>query len=330
MPIPAISASTVYPPPTCHPAATEEAPPIRSGASEADSAAHTQNAASYSFKNLAAVPRADVLAVLAHPDDEVLAPNLIARWAQEGKQVQVVYVTKGDAGEDVGPGSHSSGAALGEKRVKEAAMALKELGIHRPPLFLDFSDGKTPEQSQGIQTQLRAVLRQTQPAALVMYNPQDGLTAHPDHIAVAKDLETVLNQVATGTDFQSAADRQRLKSLLDNNAVYERILPESSRDEFQDALFAISHWRPTRFQSDAKADVRVPITPSLQQQGMRAMQRHQSQFKSDDLAGMAQYYHTYPVEAYQKFRIQKHAALHREPVPASSLQAASPLMIQPQ
>jgi LmbE family N-acetylglucosaminyl deacetylase len=72
--------------------------------------------------------KADVLVVVAHPDDDVLVGGYLARISlDEHKRVAVIYCTSGDGGGNaVG---NEAGAALGQLRVLEARRALASLGI---------------------------------------------------------------------------------------------------------------------------------------------------------------------------------------------------------
>ena len=72
--------------------------------------------------------KADVLVVIAHPDDDVLIGGYLARIVlDEHKQVAVVYCTNGDGGgNSVG---NEAGASLGQLRTLEARRALGSLGI---------------------------------------------------------------------------------------------------------------------------------------------------------------------------------------------------------
>src|SRR5437868_15271249 len=42
--------------------------------------------------------KADVLVVVAHPDDEIMAAAYVARLLDEGKRVALVWTTRGDGG----------------------------------------------------------------------------------------------------------------------------------------------------------------------------------------------------------------------------------------
>ncbi len=85
---------------------------------------------SYRANNRPPDPRykADILLVVAHPDDEVMATAYLAREIYDNhKRVAVVYQTAGDEGNnDVGP---EQAAALGDIRQIEGRRAVGSLGI---------------------------------------------------------------------------------------------------------------------------------------------------------------------------------------------------------
>ena len=73
--------------------------------------------------------KADLLLIVAHPDDDVVIGGYLARVAlDEHKRVAVIYCTNGDGGGNaVG---NEAGASLGQMREIEARRALAYLGIH--------------------------------------------------------------------------------------------------------------------------------------------------------------------------------------------------------
>src|SRR5271170_805947 len=71
--------------------------------------------------------KADILLVVAHPDDEGAATAYLARAIDEGKRVAVVFGTRGSSGgNEVGS---EQAAALGAIREIEARRAVATLGI---------------------------------------------------------------------------------------------------------------------------------------------------------------------------------------------------------
>jgi LmbE family N-acetylglucosaminyl deacetylase len=71
--------------------------------------------------------KADILLVVAHPDDEGAATPYLARAIDEGKRVAVAYGTRGSSGANEAGAEQA--AALGEIREIEARRALNSLGI---------------------------------------------------------------------------------------------------------------------------------------------------------------------------------------------------------
>lgn len=71
--------------------------------------------------------KADILVIVAHPDDETMVDAYLARAVDEGKKVSVLYMTRGRAGQNwVG---NEQGLALADERVMEARHSLASLGI---------------------------------------------------------------------------------------------------------------------------------------------------------------------------------------------------------
>lgn len=120
-----------------------------------------------------------LLAVFAHPDDESTAAGTLARYASSGVRVVIATVTSGQKG---GP---EPGDALGARREAELAAACRELGVN-PPVLFRFMDGTVATERQDeIAARIRRVIRDVRPQVVVTFGP-DGVTGHPDHIAVGK------------------------------------------------------------------------------------------------------------------------------------------------
>ena len=82
--------------------------------------------------------KADILVVVAHPDDETLISGYLAKAVlDQGKRVEVVFTTRGNAGDnEVG---YAQAAALADVREIEARHALASIGITNV-WFLDAPD----------------------------------------------------------------------------------------------------------------------------------------------------------------------------------------------
>jgi LmbE family N-acetylglucosaminyl deacetylase len=147
---------------------------------------------SYRWNNRAPDQRymADILLVVAHPDDEVMATAYLAREIYDNhKKVAVVYETAGDGGNnDVGA---EQAAALGEVRKIEALRAVGSLGITNV-WFLSGHDTSSQNVLNSLEhcghgaclDELVRIVRITRPSVILTWLP-DFTTGenHADHQA---------------------------------------------------------------------------------------------------------------------------------------------------
>jgi LmbE family N-acetylglucosaminyl deacetylase len=136
-----------------------------------------------------------LLAVFAHPDDESFRPGgTLALLAGRGVRVQVLTATRGEAG-SCGDPPLCRPEELAGVREQELRCACAALGI-APPILLDYRDSElaTVDEDEGA-AQVGAVMRQVRPDALLTW-PPDGLSGHPDHIAVSRWTALAFQQAA--------------------------------------------------------------------------------------------------------------------------------------
>jgi LmbE family N-acetylglucosaminyl deacetylase len=126
-----------------------------------------------------------LLAVFAHPDDETFRPGgTLALLARGGVRVQVLTATRGEAGA-CGDPPLCTPAELPARRACELECACAALGI-QPPHLLDYGDGHLAEaDAEALVAQILAAIRTTGAEALLSFGP-DGLSGHPDHIAIGR------------------------------------------------------------------------------------------------------------------------------------------------
>ncbi|WP_165961188.1 PIG-L family deacetylase [Qipengyuania sediminis] len=136
-----------------------------------------------------------VLAVFAHPDDEIVVAPALAAAARGGAHVRIVYATAGDA---AAPETRlQPGAAIAALRTGEARCAARALGAVEP-IMLGFGDGKLGEivrPPAATLTRLReaiaAVIATERPDIVVTWGP-DGGYGHPDHRLVSAVVTELL------------------------------------------------------------------------------------------------------------------------------------------
>jgi LmbE family N-acetylglucosaminyl deacetylase len=122
-----------------------------------------------------------VLSVWAHPDDETyLAGGVMAAAADAGQRVVCATASAGESGTDdphVWPPER-----LGRVRRWEATAAMSVLGV-REHHVRGLPDGSLPEHEQSGVAWVVGLLEDVQPDTVLTFGPE-GITFHPDHIAV--------------------------------------------------------------------------------------------------------------------------------------------------
>ena len=131
----------------------------------------------------------------AHPDDEAIGTaGTLARAADAGHRVVLVFATRGELGEPV-PGVLGDGEQLALRRSAECFVAAREIGAHRVE-FLGFTDsGMMGEPTndapwcfwrapvEHAARRLSVILDEEEPDVLTVYDDNGGY-GHPDHIQV--------------------------------------------------------------------------------------------------------------------------------------------------
>jgi len=164
-----------------------------------------------------------LLAIFAHPDDESYrAGGTLALLAQKGVQVWVLCATRGEWGI---PKLRPEEA--GEVRQAELECACRALCI-KPPQFLDYQDGTLPQvnEEQAIGQVVR-VIRELCPQALLTW-PPDGVSGHPDHVAVSRWTEKALQQAADSRAYPEHQAEGLFPHATD--ALYHIVVPQCLAD----------------------------------------------------------------------------------------------------
>jgi len=152
-----------------------------------------------------------ILAIYAHPDDEILGPGgSLARYAALGTHVTLVTATRGEAGEIQQPGT-ATPETLPEVRQQELMCAAAALGIDEVILlnYRDSGMAGTPENEhprafinipdEVVVGRLVGIIRDYRPQVILTFEPYGGY-GHPDHIVVNRH---------TVAAFHAAADPER-------------------------------------------------------------------------------------------------------------------------
>lgn len=122
-----------------------------------------------------------ILSMWAHPDDETyLAGGVMAAAADRGQRVVCASATAGEHGTD--DATTWPPERLGQVRRWEAAAAMAVLGVHEHRV-LGLPDGRLAACEELGREAVGRLLDEVAPDAILTFGP-DGVTFHPDHVAV--------------------------------------------------------------------------------------------------------------------------------------------------
>lgn len=125
-----------------------------------------------------------ILGIWAHPDDETyLSGGLMAAAVDQGQRVGCVTATPGGRGTD--DPDRWPPERLAQLRRRELVAALEVLGVDEHT-WLGYADGHCADTpTEPAVTQLAAIIEDFAPDTILTFG-DDGVTGHPDHIAVGR------------------------------------------------------------------------------------------------------------------------------------------------
>jgi len=201
--------------------------------------------------------------VWAHPDDEAyLCAGIMALAAAAGSRVVCVTATRGEAGDPAR--SHQEMARI---REAELAACLEILGV-REHHWLGYVDGTCAQADPGEAAgRIADILAEVRPDTVLTFGPE-GLTGHPDHMAVSRWVGAAAALVGNGTRVHHAAHTvewaAEFKPALDGLNVFAEGLPPRT---------------PT-----AELSIEIALPPDAVSRKIRALRAQPSQ--TDGLIGI--------------------------------------------
>jgi LmbE family N-acetylglucosaminyl deacetylase len=144
-----------------------------------------------------------ILVVFAHPDDESFGvAGTLAKYSMAGTGTALICATRGEAGQS--NGLADSPAMLGALRTRELECAAHAVGVAELHL-LDWPDGGGASWDLDLLArQIGNLIRSIHPGVVITFD-HEGITRHPDHIAVHR---------ATLQALESAPDRLGVQRLF--------------------------------------------------------------------------------------------------------------------
>jgi len=149
-------------------------------------------------------PFADILVVIAHPDDaEFGVAGTVARWTREGKQVVYVVCTSGEKGTS---DRTTTPERLAKMREDEQRAAARLLGV-REVVFLRLPD-QGLEDTPHFRKMIVRTIRTYQPKTVVTSDPYHRYIWHRDH--------RIVGQVTLDAVFPFSRDHLAYPDLLED------------------------------------------------------------------------------------------------------------------
>ena len=169
---------------------------------------------------------ATIVALHAHPDDESISTGgTLARAADEGHRVVLVFATRGECGE-VAPGFLRDGEELGDRREEEARASAAVLGAHRVE-FLGFRDSGMDGEStnddprcfwqadvEATVEQVASILREEVADVCLIYDDHGGY-GHPDHVQVHRVGARAAEAAGTPHVLEATFNRDHIRRLVE-------------------------------------------------------------------------------------------------------------------
>jgi LmbE family N-acetylglucosaminyl deacetylase len=209
-----------------------------------------------------------LLGVWAHPDDECyLSAGLMARVIAAGGAVRIVCATRGEFGSS--DPDEMGTASFGRFRELELRSSLAVLGVH-DVTFLELADGGCADADDTRMSEIVASHIEDFGADVVVTFGPDGITNHPDHLAVSRWSTAAVARVA-GTESSTPAVELLYATMTDDFVDRHRDM----HDEL--GLFGDHPDGQPRSVPDHKLAMKIPLHHGELIRKRRALAEHRSQ-----------------------------------------------------
>lgn len=174
-------------------------------------------------------PKRRVLALFPHPDDEVTVAGTLMKLKEDGHDIHLVCLTRGEKGKSSGIEDE---VHLAELRTQEMKASAALIGADEL-ILQDYPDsGLSALGLDSLKSIALGHIQKVQPDILVSYDSKVGLYGHPDHRLSGLAVEEVFMANAGNPDF--SADRlfqvtlcpKQIKLALKLSSGFQKNYPE--------------------------------------------------------------------------------------------------------
>ncbi len=133
-------------------------------------------------------PKHRFLVIFPHPDDEVTVAGTLMKLKEEGHEIQMVCLTRGEKGNSSGIGDEAKLARLRTDEMQKAAELIGADQLH----MKNYPDsGLERVGLDSLKEAVRYLIEEIQPDVLISYDSKVGLYGHPDHRLTGQAVEEV-------------------------------------------------------------------------------------------------------------------------------------------
>lgn len=174
-------------------------------------------------------PKRRVLALFPHPDDEVTVAGTLMKLKEDGHEIHLVCLTRGEKGKSSGIEDEGQLANLRTEEMKASAglIGADKLILHDLP-----DSGLSILGLDSLKRIAAEIIKEVQPDILVSYDSKVGLYGHPDHRLSGLAVEEVFIDQAVNPDFpaiklfQVTLCKKQIKLALKLSAGFQKNYPE--------------------------------------------------------------------------------------------------------
>ena len=143
-------------------------------------------------------PPLTILAIFAHPDDEIGVGSTLAFYSDKGVRTVLLCATRGEVA-TIFCDDCATRETLAQVRTGELECACAHIGIQELR-WLDWPDGgvKDLPRAEAV-SQIVRQIREIRPD-VILTHPEHGLYPHPDHLAIWEMVRTAFSAAADPTD----------------------------------------------------------------------------------------------------------------------------------
>jgi N-acetylglucosamine malate deacetylase 2 len=188
-------------------------------------------------------PKFRVLALFPHPDDEVTVAGTLMKLKEDGHEIYLVCLTRGEKGKSSGIEDENELAGL---RTKEMEKSASLLGVERLIIGNYPDSGLVAMGLDSLKSIASKIIKDIQPDILVSNDSKVGLYGHSDHQITGLALEEVFKENLGLPDFkpeklfQVTLCKKQIKIALQLSSGFQKHYPEDPSQGLPDPQFSVN------------------------------------------------------------------------------------------